>query len=158
VVAVVDLADVHADRGGGCCTAWAAGPWHWRLDNPRSLLVPVPADGRLGLWRWPVPAVVPMRVRRSRRAGSRLPAGAVCVTRPGRWGNPFTGPAAAAQFAGFLAARAAGATSGPAYPGDARIRAELAGRLLACWCPLDRPCHADALLAVADVLVGGAGC
>lgn len=28
--------------------------------------------------------------------------------------------------------------------------AVLAGRDLACWCPLDQPCHADVLLAVAN--------
>jgi hypothetical protein len=26
----------------------------------------------------------------------------------------------------------------------------LAGRDLACWCPLDQPCHADVLLAIAN--------
>lgn len=31
------------------------------------------------------------------------------------------------------------------------IRAELAGRDLACWCPLDQPCHADVLLEIANV-------
>jgi hypothetical protein len=35
----------------------------------------------------------------------------------------------------------------------ATIRAELAGRDLACWCPLDQPCHADVLLEIAN---GGA--
>ncbi|MGW1246961.1 DUF4326 domain-containing protein [Streptomyces sp. NPDC002535] len=29
------------------------------------------------------------------------------------------------------------------------IRAELAGRDLMCWCPLDQPCHADVLLELA---------
>lgn len=33
------------------------------------------------------------------------------------------------------------------------IRAELAGKDLACWCPLDQPCHADVLLELAN---GGA--
>jgi hypothetical protein len=32
----------------------------------------------------------------------------------------------------------------------ADVRAELAGKNLACWCPLDQPCHADVLLAVAN--------
>jgi hypothetical protein len=31
-----------------------------------------------------------------------------------------------------------------------QIRAELAGRDLACWCPLDQPCHAAVLLAIAN--------
>lgn len=30
------------------------------------------------------------------------------------------------------------------------IRTALAGRDLACWCPLDMPCHADTLLVVAN--------
>lgn len=30
------------------------------------------------------------------------------------------------------------------------IRAELAGRDLACWCALDQPCHADVLLEIAN--------
>jgi len=29
-------------------------------------------------------------------------------------------------------------------------RHELAGRDLACWCPLDQPCHADVLLEIAN--------
>jgi hypothetical protein len=28
--------------------------------------------------------------------------------------------------------------------------AELRGHDLACWCPLDRPCHADVLLELAN--------
>ncbi|QXC63548.1 DUF4326 domain-containing protein [Aquihabitans sp. G128] len=32
----------------------------------------------------------------------------------------------------------------------ARARAELAGVDLACYCPLDGPCHADVLLRVAN--------
>ena len=30
------------------------------------------------------------------------------------------------------------------------LRAELAGHDLACWCPLDQPCHADVLLELAN--------
>jgi len=30
------------------------------------------------------------------------------------------------------------------------IRAALAGKDLACWCPPDRPCHADVLLDIAN--------
>lgn len=33
------------------------------------------------------------------------------------------------------------------------IRAELAGRDLACWCALDQPCHADVLLELANAEV-----
>lgn len=31
-----------------------------------------------------------------------------------------------------------------------RNRRHLAGKNLACWCPLDQPCHADALLRLAN--------
>jgi len=35
-------------------------------------------------------------------------------------------------------------------PSAEAIRRELAGRDLACWCPLDQPCHADVLLEIAN--------
>jgi len=35
-------------------------------------------------------------------------------------------------------------------PDADEIRAELAGKDLACWCPLDQPCHADVLLEIAN--------
>lgn len=30
------------------------------------------------------------------------------------------------------------------------VQRELRGRDLACWCPLDQPCHADVLLEIAN--------
>ena len=36
------------------------------------------------------------------------------------------------------------------YPDNGAIRAALAGKDLACWCPLDQPCHADVLLEIAN--------
>ena len=36
------------------------------------------------------------------------------------------------------------------YPSLDEIRAALGGRDLACWCPLDKPCHADVLLRLAN--------
>ncbi len=32
----------------------------------------------------------------------------------------------------------------------ALLRSQLAGHDLACWCPLDQPCHADVLLELAN--------
>jgi Domain of unknown function (DUF4326) len=32
----------------------------------------------------------------------------------------------------------------------ATLRQDLGGRDLACWCPLDQPCHADVLLELAN--------
>ena len=46
------------------------------------------------------------------------------------------------------------------YPSVEEIRTELAGRDLACWCPLDQPCHADVLLEIANGVppAGGVAC
>ena len=91
----------------------------------------------------------PRRIRLSRRRGWRKPAGAVVVARPSRWGNPFPiGPdlpreEAVARFEAALLAGSLGYT-------DVDVRRALAGRDLACWCPLDAPCHADVLLRVAN--------
>jgi hypothetical protein len=87
----------------------------------------------------------PQRIQRRRTAGWRMPAGALYVGRPTRFGNPFPiaehGPAAAvALYRTWLTTR-------PDLV--AAVRAELAGRDLACWCPPQRPCHADVLLALA---------
>lgn len=37
-----------------------------------------------------------------------------------------------------------------AHPVRAHRLDEIAGRDLACWCPLDQPCHADVLLELAN--------
>ena len=34
-------------------------------------------------------AVMPVRIQRRRTRGWKLPEGAVCVSRPSRWGNPI---------------------------------------------------------------------
>lgn len=98
----------------------------------------------------------PKRIQRRRNAGWRMPAGAVYVGRPTRWGNPFP----ADYFGQVQAMRLyrewlAGADH-LGYP-DAEARRRrvldtlpvLTGRDLACWCPLDQPCHADVLLDLA---------
>ncbi len=89
----------------------------------------------------------PRRVQRSRRAGWRMPADAVYVGRPTRWGNPVpVGPGVGRAEAVRRYRVLLGADPGL----RARARAELAGRDLVCWCPLDQPCHADVLLAAAN--------
>ena len=35
-------------------------------------------------------------------------------------------------------------------PTTKEIRDALRGKNLSCWCPLDRPCHADVLLELAN--------
>lgn len=93
-----------------------------------------------------------------------MPEGAVYVGRPSRWGNPFE-----AGTLGQQGAVDAFAVHIAAYFGwdDREVRrafhpwpvqsrsfdnwiAPLRGRDLACWCPLDQPCHADVLLELAN--------
>lgn len=95
----------------------------------------------------------PMRIQRRRTRGWRMPDGAVYVGRLPNglagWGNPFlvtetqTAAEAVASFGRAL-------TEGRLQYSTAKVRRELQGKDLVCWCPLDRPCHADVLLAIAN--------
>lgn len=90
---------------------------------------------------------MPQRWQRSRRKGARLPTGVVVVTRPTKWGNPHPlelgrQEAVRRYREDLLAGRLAVTVE------DAQR--ELGGRDLACYCPLDGPCHADVLLEVAN--------
>jgi len=111
----------------------------------------------------------PQRIQRKRTKGWRAPYGAVYVGRPSVWGNPFQ--VFRNQTEGFRRKqieRYRGAIlGGPlgdrvklerytqmhgwhgGFSLDA-IRTRLRGRDLMCWCPLDRPCHADVLLELAN--------
>lgn len=92
----------------------------------------------------------PIRVQLSRKKGRRKPENTVVVARPAKFGNPFVVDAGdRARAVALFCTHAVGA-----WPFTvAEIRAELAGKNLACWCPLDQPCHADVLLRIAN---GGA--
>lgn len=87
------------------------------------------------------------------------------VSRPSKWGNPFTIADMEARYG--LDKEAARRKSielfgqwmdgtlpqelSPGPPLDrAAIRAELGNRNLACWCSLDGPCHAEILLRIAN--------
>lgn len=115
---------------------------------------------------------MPERIQRKRAKGSKMPDGAIYVGRPTRWGNPIRvipvrrggpfdlerdGVGFIGQHTGLESARASAARRyrdlvslglAPVSVGD--IRAELRGHDLACWCPLDQPCHADVLLEIAN--------
>ncbi len=122
----------------------------------------------------------PVRLQRSRRKGARLvsPNGLliVCVTRPGKWGNPYD---TAAEFGRMLNLAIYAERHQASFPftGDAvafnrmkviaRHIGELRNQNLACWCklcdrhrktgkPLDehcpdcKPCHCDLLGEIAN--------
>lgn len=145
----------------------------------------------------------PVRIRRRRTRGWRMPEGAVYVGRGSKWGNPFalrTREGLARVPAALNEGRpweyedriSADGMQHDFFHGEGRvtrctvryltpaesvlcyrsvvmgdgwpvlhagwyglpsidaIRAELAGRDLACWCVEGEPCHADWLLSVAN--------
>ena len=127
---------------------------------------------------------MPKRIQLFRKKGWRKPEGAIVVSRPSKWGNPIRvtrrkfdderhpmwhvtgspryldGPA----FNLLYTARVEATKQFEAdllrwrdieYPSIEEIRAVLAGRDLACWCPLPEwPesdwCHARVLLEIAN--------
>ena len=98
---------------------------------------------------------MPERIQLKRTRGWRMPPDAVKVDRTTRWGNPFSvdacGSIAAAVDAHARWMRGElRAPDGAAPPAAEAVRAALAGKDLACWCPLDGPCHAQLLLVVAN--------
>lgn len=73
-----------------------------------------------------------------------MPKGAIYVGRPTRWGNPWrASPSLSASEAVELYKLGLRRESPDFFT-------ELQGKDLACWCPLDTPCHADVLLAMAN--------
>jgi hypothetical protein len=116
---------------------------------------------------------MPDRIQLRRTKGWRKPPDAIVVARPTKWGNPwkvgeFLGcdldspysgaatpitPALAVELyrsaISVLPSRYPGVVVGLAVTVD-DARSELAGHDLACWCPLDQPCHADILLDLAN--------
>lgn len=115
--------------------------------------------------------MTPKRVQMSRQHPWRADnPDAVIVARPSKWGNPYRVGEALTLFVGKDRVQRMEwidpATAVALYRllwlsnwniADARIPrsapgdlAELAGRDLCCWCPLDQPCHADVLLELAN--------
>lgn len=104
---------------------------------------------------------MPKRIQRKRTKGWKMPPNTVSVTRPGPWGNPrrvgmyqgYGREDAVADFRRWLerdfACRSWEGVYGPP-PTKQRIRKELRGKNLACFCPLNQPCHADILLEIAN--------
>ena len=98
----------------------------------------------------------PHRIQRRRVKGWRMPEGAVYVGRPTVWQNPFGPVGSAASITcdtpeeavrlhrEMVAGECAAVRRVPVY-----IQ-QLRGKVLACWCRLDQPCHADLLLRIAN--------
>lgn len=94
---------------------------------------------------------MPKRLQRRRTKGYRLPVDAVYVGRPTRFGNPWAVGEAGIWHDRPMSALDAVEAFAYGLNGDPLgLTAELRGRDLACWCPLDQPCHADVLLELAN--------
>lgn len=101
--------------------------------------------------------MTPKRIQRKRTKGWRMPDGAVYVGRPTKWGNPYVvgsihlsiGDDGITGYTVDDANRSVALyeEDGLGYVEDIE---ELRGKDLACWCPLDQPCHADVLLEWAN--------
>lgn len=121
----------------------------------------------------------PQRIHRTQRKGWKTPENTIYVGRPTKWGNPFAPmvipgwATASRQYAVDDYTRWL-LTECRTDPRDGRvlsiggswpellgvpyagrpaleeIRVNLAGRNLACYCPISQPCHADVLLEIAN--------
>ena len=109
---------------------------------------------------------MPKRIQRKRTKGWRMPASAIYVGRVaggapkgrGKWGNPYK----VGMLRGYDHADAVrdyekwikGGIEGRVWAGPPptrkEIREALRGKTLCCWCPTDKPCHADILLKIAN--------
>lgn len=77
-----------------------------------------------------------------------MPENTVSVTRPGRWGNPNT--VARHGYTGAITAFERDLRAGILNFSVSDVRRELRGKNLACFCPLNQPCHGDILLEIAN--------
>lgn len=90
---------------------------------------------------------MPERVQLSRKRGWRMPPNTVKVDRSTRYGNSFIMAHEGVRdmaIASFREQAEAQMQEGPLF------YAPLRGKNLACWCPLDKPCHADVLLELVN--------
>lgn len=112
----------------------------------------------------------PQRIQLKRTKGWRIPENTVVVSRPSKWGNPFT--IAGCRDAGYRGTDAEIADRvkeafrgwlGPHWRENwnceesenkretiLRCIGDLRGKNLACWCKIGDPCHADVLLKLAN--------
>lgn len=112
---------------------------------------------------------MPQRIQLSRAKGWRLPANAAKVDRTTVFGNPYRigeplDMKQALRWGWNISPEGRKVVCKDATEAVARfchclhwdeaihgyVREKLAGKDLACWCDLDRPCHADILLAIAN--------
>jgi hypothetical protein len=104
--------------------------------------------------------MTPKRIQLRRTRGWRKPEGAIVVSRPSRWGNSWTIRDANELYGVFgdgarhmvVEQFELGIETMAEFDpeGLEALIAPLRGHDLACWCPLDQPCHADVWLRLAN--------
>lgn len=105
----------------------------------------------------------PVRIQLSRRKGWLMPPNTVKVDRSTKWGNPFEvrRDGSREECVRLFAIMLSGHICISVRAGLAELQRDytvmakgqiksLRGKNLACWCPLDKPCHADVLLEIAN--------
>ena len=114
----------------------------------------------------------PQRIQRQRTKSCKMPLNTVYVGRPSMWGNPFKldkglcgepwrvyqrgviQPCRTKEEAQAEAVNAFRLMLLYDHPRNRQlltdVKTKLRGKNLACWCPLDQPCHADVLLELAN--------
>ena len=112
--------------------------------------------------------MMPERIQLSRAKGWRMPPNTVKVDRTTKWGNPYrveqaqdgiwevmtpdgrrVGRYDTRDEATWMACTRFEYETNTTW-GRSLIQRELAGKNLACWCPVGSPCHADVLLEIAN--------
>lgn len=104
----------------------------------------------------------PRRIQRHGGKSWRMPAGAIFVGRPTVWGNPYrVRQNVYGEWEVYYLGQLVGVnhTERAALERAVDLYAELPlpdvgdlrGHDLVCWCPLDKLCHADLLLELANV-------
>lgn len=105
------------------------------------------------------PVIRSMAKRIKYKRGVKLPAGAVYVGRPTRWGNPYKigdpNPTLGEKYHQPMTREDViglyrNMCTGSAAQWQLAIIENLRGKDLACWCPPNEECHADILLEVAN--------
>lgn len=102
---------------------------------------------------------MPKRIQRKRTKGWRKPPDAIYVGRGSHWGNPFIvgesvylGEPITTKAEAVAAYEEALFTAGREYQklNRLRVKEDLAGKDLMCWCAEFETCHADVLLKWAN--------
>lgn len=101
----------------------------------------------------------PKRIQRKRTKGWKMPLNTIYVGRPSRWSNHYIPGQYSADIDGYIGNRKDAIRAFREWIDRMRLdlplhyegyMEPLRGKNLACWCPLDKPCHADVLLELAN--------